>query len=405
MAEVMSALRMAPREQRRDRDFVRAQVSKDGLALGDAAEELQQDKEIARIAVEQNGMALQFVGETLKRDLEIVLTAVSQDAEALQFADPRVIAEHRGLRALQAREGIGYCDPYLITDRIGAGVYGAVTKARHISTGEVVAIKRLFYDPCSWLDGIPTHVLREVSALMDLEHPNVLRLVEVLDPGMRDFRLVTEYVDTDLHQVLRDYRKKDMLMPLGEVRKFSRMLLSGIQACHLNLLIHRDLKPQNLLVSREGVLKIADFGLARLLMSPMRNYTLDVVTLWYRAPELLLGATKYTLDLDIWSAGCVIAEMATGRPLFNGDSEIGTIFKIFQLLGTPNKDHWKEALDLEHFKIKFPVWPDSGLTPLLAVQPELKGNGLDLIRQLLQYNPQDRLKARRAMEHRFLQEL
>merc|ERR550532_390726 len=142
-------------------------------------------------------------------------------------------------------------------------------------------------------------------------------------------------------------------MPFENVLRYSQELLSGIHGCHVRLIIHRDLKPQNILIGKDG-LKICDFGLARNFSLPIKPYTHDVITLWYRAPELLLGAEKYGPEVDIWSAGCIIAEMASGYPTFPGDSEIGTIFKIMKFVGSPTEETWPGYHTLEHWKKTFP---------------------------------------------------
>jgi serine/threonine protein kinase len=175
-------------------------------------------------------------------------------------------------------------------------------------------------------------------------------------------------------------------------------------ACHSWNIVHRDLKPQNVLISSRGVLKIADFGLARAVPAPLRTYTLDVITLWYRAPEILLGAEKYDFEVDVWSAGCIVAEMAVGRAIFPGNSEIGTIFKIFQLLGTPSIACCPAAAKFPHMRASYPVWPDTGLKELVYARPELEdeeAGGLHLLQKLLCYDPTVRLTARRAKQHRF----
>lgn len=140
--------------------------------------------------------------------------------------------------------------------------------------------------------------------------------------------------------------------------------------------VHRDLKPQNLLVGRDGTLKIADFGLARAFVPPIRPFTHEVVTLWYRAPEILLGTKTYALPVDIWSVGTILAEMVTKRPLFPGDSEIDEIFKIFRIMGTPNEETWPGVTSLQDWNESFPVWPTLNLSRFC---PGLDENGLDLL--------------------------
>lgn len=133
-------------------------------------------------------------------------------------------------------------------------------------------------------------------------------------------------------------------------------LLDAIAYCHLNRILHRDLKPQNLLVNDEGHVKLGDFGLARCFHLPMRGYTHEVITLWYRAPEILLGAKYYGTAVDVWSLGCIHAEMMMRTPLFPGDSEIDQLYRIFKQLGTPNETVWPGVTHLPDFKAIFPKW-------------------------------------------------
>lgn len=134
------------------------------------------------------------------------------------------------------------------------------------------------------------------------------------------------------------------------VKSFLFQLLKGIENCHKNKVLHRDLKPQNLLISREGILKLADFGLARAFGIPVKNYTHEVVTLWYRAPDILLGSKKYSTSVDIWSIGCIFAELVNRKPLFAGCSEEDQLKKIFSIRGTPSLDDWPEMQDLPLYK-------------------------------------------------------
>jgi serine/threonine protein kinase len=222
--------------------------------------------------------------------------------------------------------------------------------------------------------------------------------VELLDVHMRgvnDFSLIFEFVEGDLHKLLKSFRHQKSRMGINLLRKYTQELLNGIYACHVRLVLHRDLKPQNILIGPNG-LKIGDFGLSRLFSLPLRTYSTDVVTLWYRAPELLLGCHRYGTEVDMWSAGCIIAEMATGGPIFNGDSEIGTLFKIFKICGTPSEATWPGLEHLEHWKAKFPQWPSTNLRSIAEASPELGEDGMEVIRKLLVMTPADRFNARKA---------
>lgn len=160
--------------------------------------------------------------------------------------------------------------------------------------------------------------------------------------------------------------------------------------------MHRDLKPQNLLIDKKGVMKLADFGLARAYGLPIKTYTHEVVTLWYRAPEILLGQKQYSTSVDLWSAGCIFAEMAMKKPLFAGDSEIDEIFKIFKLHGTPTEATWPGITKLPDFKSTFPKFKAINLADAAKGLDLL---GLDLLSKLIALDPAKRISARLALQH------
>jgi len=175
-------------------------------------------------------------------------------------------------------------------------------------------------------------------------------------------------------------------------------MLKGLYYCHINRIIHRDLKPQNLLITKDLKLKLADFGLSRMFNLPMGKMTHEIITLWYRPPEVLLGLEEYTTKVDSWSAGCIFAEMLLDKPLFAGDSEIGQIFKIFQIMGTPNEDSWPGISKLPDFKFTFPNWKPKKFSDIFS-KCELDKNGLDLIERLLLMDPDKRISISEALEH------
>mmetsp|Transcript_59634 Transcript_59634/g.134545 ORF Transcript_59634/g.134545 Transcript_59634/m.134545 type:complete len:571 (+) Transcript_59634:133-1845(+) len=402
---IASAERLRLLSFARSRETALEAVRINGLALEYVVSDLQGDREVVLEAICQEGCSAQFASEALRGNREVMLLAAEQNPAAAAFATEALLLQEAGLQALAAGVGLGLCGAgrYLLEEEINSGVYGTVSRARDLSSGQVVAIKRLHRDPMECGDGMPAYLIREVSLLRDFAHPNVVLLRDVLDAGpARDFRLVFEFVERDLHGVLRSFRREGILMPIEEVQDYSSKLLNGLHACHSRGLVHRDVKPQNVLIGPGGVLKIADFGLARTLASPLRNVTVDVITLWYRAPEILLGATHYGFEVDVWSAGCVIGEMATGQPIFHGDCEIGTVFRIFQLLGTPTKERWPQTMELEFFKDTFPSWPDTGLRPLAELQPDLvQTGGLELLGRMFSYDPGMRISSRRARQHHF----
>ena len=230
---------------------------------------------------------------------------------------------------------------YVIIEKIpiGEGTYGVVYKAKNKASNRQVALKKIRLEIED--EGVPSTALREISLLKELKHPQIVELLDVEhSQAPSRLYLVFEWLDKDLKKYMDSLGKKamdDMLC-----RKYLAQICRGLEYCHSHSIIHRDLKPQNLLIAGDGSLKLADFGLARAFCIPIRTYTHEVITLWYRAPEILLSQRKYGLPVDIWSVGTIFAEMAHHKhyPLWPGDSEIDEIFKIFRTLGTPTEETW-----------------------------------------------------------------
>jgi len=279
---------------------------------------------------------------------------------------------------------------------LGEGTYGVVYKARDKHTNEIVALKRIRLEIED--EGIPSTTLREIAVLRQLKHPNIVLLNDVVQSEGRLF-LVFEFVDKDLKKYFE--ATEGMLSP-QIIKSFMWQLLRGVHYCHVKGVVHRDLKPQNILISRDNVLKIADFGLARAFVPPIRPFTHEVVTLWYRAPEILLGSKAYALPIDMWSVGTIFAEMITKLPLFPGDSEIDEVFKIFRILGTPSEQTWPGVTALQDWNNDFPVWPTLSLARFCA---NMSDDGLDLLEQLLAIDPRRRITARDAMSHPYFADI
>jgi len=279
-------------------------------------------------------------------------------------------------------------DRYIVMEKLGEGTYGKVYKALLRDTTDTFAIKkiRIAYED----EGVPSTAIREVALLKECDHPNVIKLHEVFtEPNA--LYLVFEHLDMDLRKYIKTHGS---MHDPAKLKSGVYQCMRGVEFCHAHRILHRDLKPQNLLVDVKAFrIKLADFGLARSYSVPLQNYTHEVVTLWYRAPEILLGSAKYATPADIWSMGCIMAEMATGHALFPGDSEIDTLYKQFRVLGTPDDEAWAGVSDLKDYSQAFPAWKDTGLAQVKQQGPGLGDGGLEMIKACLRYSPVHRLGA------------
>jgi len=320
-------------------------------------------------------------------------------------------------------------EPGSSNGNVGSGTYGEVFKARDRETEEVVALKRIRLERED--NGVPCTALREVSLLKALKHPNIITLRDFVFDTSTDecedcqlqgsgtpcsnclaiqestntirpsrLYLVFELMDCDLKKYMDSCNgPMDPLL----VKSLLLQALEGLEFCHARGIMHRDIKPQNLLVSRDGTLKLCDFGLARAITPPTRRLTHEVVTLWYRAPEILLGSDFYAPPVDVWACGPIFIEMAAKHPLFPGDSEVDQLFRIFRLVGTPNETTWPGVMQLPEWNERFPKWPRMCFKKLFE---KLVGvQGVDLLEKILVYNPNERISARRAVAHPFFHDL
>lgn len=281
---------------------------------------------------------------------------------------------------------------YIRTEKVGEGTYGVVYKAKQVGTNKIVAMKKVRLD--SEDEGVPATAIREISLLKEICHPNIVSLIETIYEETKLF-LVFEFMDLDLRKYL-DVVNKNKKLTQQQIQSFMFQILSGIDYCHARRILHRDLKPQNLLVDKNGVLKIADLGLGRTIGLPSRNYTHEVVTLWYRAPEILLGNPIYSTGIDMWSIACIFGEMTNGKAMFPADSEIDELFRIFRTLGTPNEQNWPKVTRLPDYKATFPHWDPK---PIQEICPSLNSDGQDLLEKMFRYNPSDRISAKSALIH------
>ncbi|KAJ4907443.1 Protein kinase superfamily protein [Raphanus sativus] len=224
-------------------------------------------------------------------------------------------------------------------DKIGQGTYSNVYKAKDLLSGEIVALKKVRFDNLE-AESVK-FMAREILVLRRLNHPNVIKLLGLVASRVScSLYLVFEYMEHDLTGLAAT--TQGAKFDLSQVKCFMKQLLSGLEHCHSRGVLHRDIKGSNLLIDNNGILKIADFGLATFYDPKQTMMTSRVVTLWYRPPELLLGATNYSTGVDLWSAGCIMAELLAGKPVMPGRTEVEQLHKIFKLCGSPSDLYWKK---------------------------------------------------------------
>ncbi|EDV22462.1 uncharacterized protein TRIADDRAFT_28456 [Trichoplax adhaerens] len=284
-------------------------------------------------------------------------------------------------------------------NRIGEGSYGVVYRARDLDSKEIVAIKKIRME--NERDGIPVSSLREITLLVNLKHINIVNLKDVVVGKQLDsIFLVMEYCEQDLSSLLYDNMKAPFTEP--QVKCLSLQLIHGVQYLHHNFVIHRDLKVSNLLLTDKGILKVADFGLARNYGLPAAPMTPTIVSLWYRAPEVLLGCTKHTLAVDMWSVGCIIAELFDHNVFLKGKSEKDQLDLMCQMLGTPNEAIWEDIRDMPLYgKIILRQQPYNNLKHKFSW---LSAAGLNLLNSLLTYDPGRRITADETLKLSYFRE-
>jgi len=299
-------------------------------------------------------------------------------------------------------------DLYQIICEIGRGTYGKVYKCREYKTNSIQALKRI--NVLKPNDGFPLNTIREINLLQNLHHDCIigLRSIITVSPDANDKTMTNrvflafDYCEFDLYGLM--YSPDPNPMTPLHIASYTRQLLMALVVCSTNSIVHRDLKPANLFVTRNNVLKVGDFGLARKLIEGHPRYTNNVITLFYRAPELLLGCQSYRYEVDIWSVGCIIYEMITRRTLFKcpKGNESGQIKAIFDICGTPNIDEWPSLSEsIKDTYFKNPI--ESSLHKFLEfnIPQEYKG-AIDLIEKMLNLSPHKRINAEIAIKHEYL---
>lgn len=287
---------------------------------------------------------------------------------------------------------------YSKSKKLGEGTYAVVYLGTQMSTKREVAIKEIKTE--GFKDGLDMSAIREVKYLQELRHPNIIELIDVFSDSKQNLNLVLEVLPSDLEKVIKD---KNTVIGGVDVKRWLLMILRGVYHCHRNGILHRDLKPNNLLMDPVGNLKIADFGLARSIDQPNEKLTSNVVTRWYRAPELLFGARHYTGAVDVWAVGAIFAEMMLRTPYLPGSDDVNQLAVTIQALGTPTEETWKGVshLPLYNNLTRYPAPTRGELRRRFAAASE---NALIVLEGMMTMNPAQRWSCERALQSGYFTE-
>lgn len=305
---------------------------------------------------------------------------------------------YTGLPVSQPAEPRTFCEGrFNFMDKLGEGSYGKVYKVYDNQRKEVVALKKVKFQSERY-QGVPQSSLRELAILKELNHVNIIKLEDII--GSRDSSheifLVFQMADHDLRRYQHNHK---YVIPRHSVKTIMMSLLKGVDYLHQQRIIHRDLKPENVLIGRDGEnVKIADFGLSRTIHMPLRPYSKEILSMWYRSPEICMGYKNYSIGVDIWALGCIFFELLSGYPLFKGKTDSEMLYKIFEIQGTPSGKNWDWVRKISGFNASFPQLPGKGLKSFFR---EVDPLALDLMDKLLKLDPTERISCADAINHHY----
>mmetsp|Transcript_28284 Transcript_28284/g.34957 ORF Transcript_28284/g.34957 Transcript_28284/m.34957 type:complete len:305 (-) Transcript_28284:154-1068(-) len=285
-------------------------------------------------------------------------------------------------------------DNYNIVKALGQGTWGVVHMAKQKHTSRIVAIKKIKSERPE--EGINFTAVREIKLLREFKHENIIELVDVFASPDLAICLVYECAHTDLEKIIKN---TDLRMSMADIKQYMLQLLTAVEACHDRFILHRDLKPDNCLFLQNGVMKLADFGLARMYGTPKTRLSPQAITLWYKPPELLLGANEYCAAVDMWSVGCIFAELLLRKPFLQGvETDISQLDKIFTVFGTPSDTNWPDyrALPLPSRGLTWDDSPPQSVDEIFKAAPK---DALSLLRSVLVLDPNQRFTATQCLSH------
>lgn len=282
---------------------------------------------------------------------------------------------------------------YKVLSALGQGTWGVVHKAEQKLSGRVVAIKKIKSERPE--EGVNFTAVREIKLLREFRHENIVELVDCFTTPDQAVCLVYECAFTDLEKILGN---KSISISLADTKQHLLSLLRAISACHDRWILHRDLKPDNMLFLEDGTMKLADFGLARMYGTPKTRLSPQAITLWYKPPELLLGASEYSSSADMWSVGCIFAELLLRRPFLQGQTDLSQLDTIFTVFGTPNETNWADFQTLP-LCTRGLEWDETTAIPFDEIFTAAPKDAISLLRSILVLDPNMRFTATQCLSH------